>query len=46
MYYMENITRHHKPQNLSDRVALIFTKFLRLLADTFFKKSMDIEQLF
>ena len=38
MYYMENITRHHKPQNLSDRVALIFTKFLRLLADTFFKK--------
>ena len=38
MYYMENIARHHKPQNLSDRVALIFTKFLRLLADTFFKK--------
>ena len=35
---MENIARHHKPQNLSDRVALIFTKFLRLLADTFFKK--------
>ena len=38
MYYMENLTRHHKPQNLSDRVALTFTKFLRLLADTFFKK--------
>ena len=35
---MENIARHHEPQNLSDRVALIFTKFLRLLADTFFKK--------
>ena len=35
---MENLARHHKPQNLSDRVALTFTKFLRLLADTFFKK--------
>ena len=38
MNHMENLTRHHKPQNLSDRVALTFTKFLRLLADTFFKK--------
>ena len=38
MYLMESLTRHHKPQNLSDRVALTFTKFLRLLADTFFKK--------
>ena len=35
---MENLNRHHKPQNFSDRVALTFTKFLRLLADTFFKK--------
>ena len=35
---MENLLRHHKPQNFSDRVALTFTKFLRLLADTFFKK--------
>jgi len=35
---MENLLRHHKPQNFSDRVALAFTKFLRLLADTFFKK--------
>ena len=35
---MENLNRHHKPQNFSDRVALAFTKFLRLLADTFFKK--------
>ena len=35
---MENLTRHHKPQNLSDRIALAFTKFLRFLADTFFKK--------
>ena len=35
---MENLIRHHKPQNFSDRVALGFTKFLRFLADTFFKK--------
>ncbi len=35
---MENLLRHHKPQNFSDRVALAFTKFLRFLADTFFKK--------
>jgi len=35
---MENLTRHHKPQNLSDKVAFAFTKFLRFLADTFFKK--------
>ena len=35
---MNNLTRHHKPQDLSDRVALGFTKFLRFLADTFFKK--------
>ena len=30
--------RHYTPKNLSDRTALIFTKFLRFLADTFFKK--------
>ena len=35
---MENITRHHQPKNFSDRIALGFTKFLRFLADTFFKK--------
>ena len=35
---MENLIRHHKPQNFSDRVALGFTKFLRFLADTFLKK--------
>ena len=29
---------HHKPQNLSDKIAFAFTKFLRFLADTFFKK--------
>ena len=38
MKSMENLLRHHKPHNFSDRVALTFTKFLRLLADTFFKK--------
>ena len=35
---MENITRHHQPKNFSDHIALGFTKFLRFLADTFFKK--------
>ena len=35
---MESLLRHHKPQNLSDHIALAFTKFLRFLADTFFKK--------
>ena len=35
---MENLNKHHKPQNLSDKIAFAFTKFLRLLADTFFKK--------
>ena len=35
---MEKLIRHHKPQNLSDQIALSFTKFLRFLADTFFKK--------
>ena len=35
---MKNLNKHFEPKNLSDKVALIFTKFLRLLADTFFKK--------
>ena len=35
---MEKLKRHYKPQNLSDQIALAFTKFLRFLADTFFKK--------
>ncbi len=35
---MENLNRHHKPQDLSDKIAYAFTKFLRYLADTFFKK--------
>ena len=35
---MNNLEKHFKVKNLSDRVALSFTKFLRFLADTFFKK--------
>ena len=35
---MSNLDSHYKPSNLSDKVALSFTKFLRFLADTFFKK--------
>ena len=35
---MSDLEKHYKPKNLSDKVALSFTKFLRLLADTFFKK--------
>ncbi|MDP2248003.1 MAG: alternative oxidase, partial [Nitrosomonadales bacterium] len=30
------LERHYNPQNLSDRVALAFTKTLRFFADTFF----------
>ena len=36
--YMTDLNKHFEPKNLSDKVALLFTKFLRLLADTFFKK--------
>ena len=35
---MINYNKHYYVNNLSDRVALGFTKFLRFLADTFFKK--------
>jgi len=35
---MINLDIHHKPENLSDKVALAFTKLLRFIADTFFKK--------
>ena len=35
---MQILNKHHKPENLSDKIALGFTKFLRFLADTFFKK--------
>ncbi len=31
-----NLDRHHSPADLSDRVALAFTKFMRFFADTFF----------
>ena len=35
---MNNLDKHFKPRNKSDRIALAFTKFLRFIADTFFKK--------
>ena len=35
---MNNLDKHFKPKNKSDRKALAFTKFLRFIADTFFKK--------
>ena len=35
---MTDLNKHFEPKNFSDKVALLFTKFLRLLADTFFKK--------
>ena len=35
---MSNLNKHFEPRNFSDKVALSFTKFLRFLADTFFKK--------
>ena len=35
---MDDLSKHLEPKNFSDKVALLFTKFLRLLADTFFKK--------
>ena len=35
---MINLNKHFKPKNLSDKIALSFTQFLRFLADTFFKK--------
>tara|TARA_B100000902_G_scaffold103795_1_gene106019 strand:+ start:940 stop:1626 length:687 start_codon:yes stop_codon:yes gene_type:complete len=35
---MNKLNLHFEPKNFSDKVALLFTKFLRLLADTFFKK--------
>ena len=35
---MSNLEIHHKPENISDKVGLAFTKLLRLVADRFFKK--------
>ena len=35
---MNDLNKHFEPKNLSDKVAFLFTKFLRFLADTFFKK--------
>ena len=36
--HMDTSEHHHKVKNLSDRVAFGFTKILRFLADTFFRK--------
>ena len=33
-----DLSQHHKPENLSDHFALLFVKFLRIFADTFFAK--------
>ncbi len=33
-----DLSRHHRPENLSDRFALVFVKVLRIFADTFFAK--------
>ena len=33
-----DLSRHHQPENLSDRCALAFVKVLRFFADTFFAK--------
>ena len=35
---MNKLDKHFEPKNFSDKVALSFTKFLRFLADTFFRK--------
>ena len=35
---MVDLNKHFEPKNLNDKIALCFTKFLRFLADTFFKK--------
>ena len=35
---MSNLEIHFKPKNFSDRIAFGFTKFLRFLADAFFRK--------
>ena len=32
------LTKHHDPRDVSDKIALGFTKALRFIADTFFKK--------
>ena len=35
---MNSQETHYEVKNMSDRVALAITKFLRFIADTFFKK--------
>jgi ubiquinol oxidase len=36
--FLNPAARHHPPSGFSDRFALLFTKLLRLIADTFFAK--------
>ena len=38
MHNMDTSEHHYKVKNFSDRVAFGFTKILRFLADTFFRK--------
>ena len=38
MFNMDSFVHHYKVKNFSDRVAFGFTKILRFLADTFFRK--------
>lgn len=33
-----DLGRHHRPSGLSDRIAILFVRFLRFFADTFFAK--------
>jgi len=40
---MNSQETHYEVKNMSDRVALRITKFLRFIADTFLKKNMVIE---
>ena len=40
---MSDLKKHFQPKNFSDKVALSFTKFLRLLADTFFNLATKTE---
>lgn len=38
--------QHHAPENVRDRIAYLFVKFLRIFADSFFPGAMAIVRLF
>ena len=38
---MNNLAKHYKPENISDHIALSFTKFLRLIADLLNEKKYN-----